>query len=244
MKKNRENLSQAIEPEKPNAKGRKKRLKKLIIALIIVCVIGAAAVLIPDLTVRFSAKDRIITAEEASELEKTDCILVLGCGVYGETPSHMLEDRLLTGIGLYESGVSDRLLMSGDHGREDYDEVNVMKTFATDRGIESSAVFMDHAGFSTYDSLYRAVHIFGVKRLVIVSQGYHLYRALYIAEKLGLEAYGVSADIRTYVGQLYRDLREILARDKDFVKCIIKPESTYLGETIPIVGDGNQTNDK
>ena len=103
---------------------------------------------------------------------------------------------------------------------------------------------MDHAGFSTYESIYRAKEIFGAEKIIIVTQEYHLYRALYIAEKLGIEAYGVSADYRTYSGQIKRDVREVLARFKDFVTVLIKPEPTYLGETIPISGDGNITNDK
>lgn len=107
----------------------------------------------------------------------------------------MLEDRLKQGIKLYELGASDRLLMSGDHGRKEYDEVNVMKKFAIDAGVPSEHIFMDHAGFSTYESLYRARDIFQADRIIIVTQKYHLYRAMYIAEKLGLEAYGVASDL-------------------------------------------------
>ena len=103
---------------------------------------------------------------------------------------------------------------------------------------------MDHAGFSTYESIYRAKEIFKAKKVVIVTQKYHLYWALYIANQLGLEAYGVGSDPRKYVGATYRELREILARDKDFIKCIFKPEPTYLGETIPVSSNGNATNDK
>ncbi len=193
--------------------------------------------------VKSSVKDRIIIPDEASGYE-IDCILVLGAGVWGERPSHMLEDRLLRSIELYKNGASDRLLMSGDNGRPDYDEVNVMKQFAINAGIPSEHIFMDHAGFSTYESLYRARDIFLAKKIIIVTQDYHLYRALYIAEKLGLDAYGVSSDYRTYIGQEYRDLREILARVKDFFYVIIKPKPTFLGEVIPVYGNGDLTNDK
>ena len=119
-----------------------------------------------------------------------------------------------------------------------------MKEFAINEGVPSEDVFMDHAGFSTYDSIYRAKEIFKAKNIIIVTQEYHLYRALYIAESLGLNAYGVSADSRKYAGQTSRELREILARDKDFVKSIFKPKSTYLGEEIPVSGNGDVTNDK
>ena len=156
----------------------------------------------------------------------------------------MLEDRILKAIELYENGVAPKIIMSGDHGREEYDEVNIMKNYAIEKGIPSEDIFMDHAGFSTYDSIYRAKHIFEVKNIVIVTQEYHLFRALHIANKLGINALGVNSDPRKYSGQTYREIREILARNKDFVKATFKPKSTYLGDTIPVNGNGDITNDK
>ena len=134
--------------------------------------------------------------------------------------------------------------MSGDHGRAGYDEVNKMKEYAVENGVSSHDVFMDHAGFSTYESMYRARDVFQAKKLIIVTQQYHLYRALYVAEKLGLEAYGVAADQMVYNGQLYREVREILARNKDFINTLIWPKPKYLGDAIPVNGDGDITNDK
>lgn len=183
---------------------------------------------------------------EPSDLagKKYDCILVLGAGVWdGNKPSPMLEDRLLMGIERFEAGASPRLLMSGDHGRPDYDEVNVMKNYAKSKGINSSSIFMDHAGFSTFDSLYRAREIFKVKSVLIVTQEYHLYRALYIARQLGLDAQGVAARKIVYTGQWMRDLREILARNKDFIKLFLHPKASILGDPIPIDGNGDITND-
>ncbi|MBR4018560.1 MAG: YdcF family protein, partial [Clostridia bacterium] len=110
-------------------------------------------------------------------------------------------------------------------------------------GVPSEDVFMDHAGFSTYESIYRAKEVFLAERVLIVTQGYHLYRALYVARSLGLEAEGVAADLRPYRGQRYYDLREVLARCKDFAMCIFKPLPTYLGEAIPVSGSGDLTND-
>ena len=118
-----------------------------------------------------------------------------------------------------------------------------MKAYAVAHGVPSEDVFMDHAGFSTYETVYRAKEIFGAKRVIIVTQEYHLYRALYIAERFGIEAYGVASDYHTYGGQTQRDLREVLARCKDFFASIFKPEPTYLGEKIPIDGNGDVTND-
>ena len=188
---------------------------------------------------------RIIVPEDALDLDGVDCIIVLGCLVKDNgDPSDMLSDRLRRGIELYKQGAAPKIIMSGDHGRTDYDEVNAMKRVAIDAGIPSSDVFMDHAGFSTYESIYRAKEIFGAEKVIIVTQEYHLYRALYIAEKLGLEAYGVDADYHSYRGQITRDVREILARCKDFASIIFKPEPTYLGEKIPISGNGDLTNDK
>lgn len=188
----------------------------------------------------------ILTVDEAAEME-FDCILVLGAGVWGDSPSHMLNERLSKCLEVYATGCTDRILMSGDHGREEYDEVNVMKDYAIENGISSDLIFMDHAGFSTYESMYRARDIFEVETVVIITQKYHLYRAIHDARKLGLNAYGVAADgmynydifVRTY-----NNTREALARTKDFFWCIAKPEPTYLGEAIPISSSGALTDDK
>ena len=218
-----------------------KVMKKLIIAVLCICIAAGAAVFGIDFYVRKSTEDYIRNYSTVGE--GYDCVLVLGCAVWGDRPSHMLEDRLLIAIDLCKMGASEKLLVSGDHGTSEYDEVNVMKTFATDRGIASENVFMDHAGFSTYESMYRAKEIFKAEKVLIVTQKYHLHRAIYDARKLGLDAYGVPCDIREYGGQIYRDIREILARNKDFFFTIFKPEPTYLGEEIPISGNGNETND-
>lgn len=222
-----------------------KWIKRIVCILLVLAVIISAGVFIIDAYVKASADSRILTAEAAAEIPDADCILILGCGVYeGGVPSPMLEDRLLTGIELYNSGVAPKIIMSGDHGQENYDEVNIMKQFAIDRGVPSEDIFMDHAGFSTYESAYRAKEVFEASKPIIVTQKYHLYRAIYDAKALGLEAYGVASDPREYAGQTYRDLREILARNKDFFTCILKPRPTYLGDAIPVNGNGDATNDK
>lgn len=221
-----------------------KRKKRVLLVICGVTFITVASPFIINVYVKYSVKSRLITVEEAAEL-KADCILVLGCGLNQDgTPSPMLGDRLQVGTRLYEEGASDRLLMSGDHGREDYDEVNAMKTYAVDRGIPSENIFMDHAGFSTYESIYRARDVFKAKKIILVSQEYHLYRGLYIARALGLDAYGVAADMQSYAGQKYYETREVVARVKDFLTSIFKPRPTFLGEAIPVNGNGDITNDK
>ena len=221
----------------------KKRIFRMFIIIVLLGVLGVISVFSINGYIKASAKKKILTLEQASKLDGVDCILILGAGVWGDRPTHMLEDRLKFGITLYEMNASGRLLMSGDHGRKNYDEVNVMKNYAINEGVPSSDIFMDHAGFSTYESLYRARDIFEAKKVIIITQEYHLYRALYVADKLGLDAYGVASNPREYVGQSSRELREILARVKDFLYVIIKPEPTYLGESIPVSGNGDITND-
>lgn len=218
-------------------------MKKIIKYTALLVIIVIATTLIINIYIKTTTKKQIVTETEAKKGD-IDCIIVLGAGIWGDKPSPMLEDRLLQAISLYNNGVSDKIIMSGDHGKQDYDEVNIMKQYAIDKGIPSEKIFMDHAGFSSYESIYRAKEIFKAKKIIIVTQKYHLYRSLYIANQLGIEAYGVGSDPRQYVGATYREIREILARNKDFVKCIFKPKPTYLGETIPVSGNGDITNDK
>lgn len=223
---------------------KKKTLRRIIAIFLCLCILGISAPVVINAAVTLTTADQIIEPQDAAKIQDVDCILVLGCYVHSDgNPSDMLHDRLQRGVELYELGAAPKLLMSGDHGRTNYDEVAAMKQFAINAGIPSEHIFMDHAGFSTYESIYRAKEIFGAKKILIVTQEYHLYRALYIADRLGVEAYGVSADYRSYSGQTGRDIREFLARVKDFVTGIFKPEPTYLGETIPIWGNGNLTND-
>lgn len=221
-----------------------KKLRIAVIALASLFVLTGIAVLAINHRICSFSASRILTEEQAATVEDADCILVLGCGLREDgTPSHMLSDRLQRGVSLYEKDIAPKLLMSGDHGREGYDEVNAMKQYALDCGIATDDIFMDHAGFSTYESMYRAKEIFGAEKIVIVTQQYHLYRAVYIAEMLGLEAYGVASDYRSYTGFFMRELREILARVKDFGMCLLRPEPTYLGEVIPLTGSGTLTDD-
>ena len=228
---------------------KKDKIKRILliclVAAVILGVLAVALLLGINSWVKSSVRDYILTEEQAAQLTDMDCILVLGCKVGADgTLSHMLEDRLRQGVALYELGAAPKLLMSGDHGTAEYDEVDAMKRYAVDAGIASQDVFMDHAGFSTYELVYRAKEVFQVRRVIIVTQEYHLYRALMVAREMGLEAYGVAVNYRTYVGQTARDIREILARVKDFGMTIFWPEPTYLGDVIPISGNGELTHDE
>lgn len=219
-------------------------LRIICIALCLILVCGITVFCLNAVVIR-TAEKYFLTQDEAAAQSDFDCILVLGAGVYNNgSPTWMLRDRLNTGIALYKAGAAPKILMSGDHGRKNYDEVNSMKDFALDTGIASADVFMDHAGFSTYESMYRARDIFQAKRIVIVTQRYHLYRAVYIARALGLDAYGVETPPQVYGGEMMREIREIAARVKDVFTAWLKPEPTFLGEAIPVSGNGNLTNDK
>ena len=220
-----------------------KRCKKYLKALSLLLILAAGLAWGINFYIQQTTKEQIFTAEQVPPGDY-DCILILGCGILpnGE-PTAMLNDRLLKGLELYEAEAAPKIIVSGDHGSAEYDEVNAMKSFLTDKGVPSEDIFMDHAGFSTYESIYRARDIFEAEKIIIVTQEYHLYRALYLAQSLDLQAVGVSADLRPYRGQAYRELREIAARDKDFFYALIQPEPTFLGESIPVSGDGNQTND-
>lgn len=229
----------------------KKYLKKLFqnkvfkicfCVFLITVILTASFLAFTNILILSSTKENIITKEQAKDIEDIDCIIILGCLVRSDgTPSDMLEDRLITGIDIYFELENTKIIMSGDHGQVEYDEVNTMKSFAIQSGVPSGDIFMDHAGFSTYETVYRSKEIFGADKIILVTQSYHLPRALYIAEQLGIEAFGVASDIRTYRGQTSRDIREVLARSKDFVYTLFKPLPTYLGEPISLDGDGNVT---
>ena len=165
-------------------------------------------------------------------------IAVSGKGGVGKTSLAAVIVKLL--VSAYPG---KKILASGDHGRDSYDEVNHMKQYAVGRGVDPDDVFLDHAGFSTYESMYRARDVFEVKSAIVVTQKYHLYRAVYNARRLGIDAYGVAADKRVYGKPVYNFVRESLARCKDFFMCIFKPEPTYLGEVIPISGSASLSDD-
>lgn len=224
------------------------RLKKRLIIIwsMLLCflLLSGAAFLIINAVVLNAAAPYIIADDDISE--PADCILVLGALVYNETHlSPILKDRVETAVRLFEAGMADRLLLSGDHGQKDYDEVNAMMEYAVSRGVPRENIFLDHAGFSTYESVYRARDVFCVESVIIVTQQFHLSRAVYIARGLGLEAYGVSADLRRYRDEQKNNMRESFARIKDFFYVnLFLPEPTYLGDVIPIYGESRLTHDK
>ena len=187
-----------------------KKCKIPLIVLLCLMICGISSVFGVDAYVRYTSKNAIISSEEAATLEGMDCIIVLGCQVKPDgTPSHMLSDRLDRSLELYNLGAAPKIIMSGDHGQKEYDEVNTMKAYAVDKGVPSSDVFMDHAGFSTYETMYRAKEIFGVKKAIIVTQKYHLYRAQLQAEAYGVDTLGIPATTKWVALRINNYLREV-----------------------------------
>ncbi len=220
------------------------RLKKSAIKFAVIC--GGAFVLIIALLfaviiyVDKSAESYIINAQTAP---KADAVIVLGAFVNKNgLPSPILKDRLEHGYELYVQGKAKKILVSGDHGTQNYDEVNAMKNYLLKKGVPSSDIFMDHAGFNTYDSMYRAKEIFGINKLLVSTQSFHMNRALYIARSIGVEAYGYPSEDKTVYNMDYLQMRESFAKIKAFIDTdVLKRKPKYLGDIIPISGDGTLT---
>lgn len=189
-----------------------------------------------------TTQDDIVDQQAAASFD-ADAIIVLGASVYPDgTPSGILQDRLDDGIALYFAGAAPKIIMSGDNGTESYNECWAMKQYAISQGVPSEDVFCDHAGFSTYETMYRARHVFGADRVVIATQTYHLYRAVYDAQGVGMEAIGVPSDYGEYVNQSWYDFREIFARTKDFFQVLFSVPSTFVGDPISLDQSGDVTN--
>ena len=210
--------------------------------LALFCGIVAALIIFTfNLVIIKTAEPLIVNSAEAAALfgdgEKADCILVLGASVSQHGPSTILANRLDMGLQLFELGTSDIMLLSGDNGTIEYNEVQAMKNYVlaegADIGLEPANIYLDYAGFSTYASAKRCKDVFQADRVIIVTQRYHLYRAVYNAKLVGLDVVGVAA-VDTKSGQALRDLREIPARVKDFVLTHIGYTPKIMGETVPL----------
>ncbi|SEG02366.1 protein SanA, affects membrane permeability for vancomycin [Eubacterium ruminantium] len=219
----------------------KKTIKISIISVCVILFICIAGTIAVNIEIILREKKKIRSIEDIPK--DYDCILVLGCSVREDgTPSSVLRERLDKAIELYNR-YGGKILMSGDHKTLYYNEVRVMKEYAVSHGVPSEDIFLDHAGYSTYDSIYRAKYTYDIKKMVIVTTKYHLFRALYIADVFGIDAYGyASKDVKSEA--VYNNIREIFARDKDFISCILKPQSEVTGDKISIFGNGDVTNIK
>ncbi len=227
-------------------------MTRLIRKLMLLIIIAAVLVLGLSAYVTQSVKSEIagvdtgggISETEAADCKSIDpqCILVLGCSVWAnDEPSPMLRDRLDTAIALYKAGVAPKLLLSGDNSIVEYSEPDCMLKYILAKGVPPEDIFLDYAGFSTYESVYRSHAVFMADRMIVVTQKYHLFRALKACKALGIKAKGVASNQQKYSGRYYREAREVLARDKDFFKGMIKAKPTFLSDEIPVDGDGTVT---
>ena len=166
-------------------------------------------------------------------------VLILGAQVRWTHLSDVLRDRVDTAIAIYRAGLVDKLLVSGDRGNKYYNEVSAIYLYLKSQGIHTGDIFLDIAWFDTYDSLYRAKHIFGVSSLIIATQKFHLPRAVYIANQLGIASRGVVADQRPYRDEVRNQIRESLARVKAVVDISIGSSPAVLGKSTPITWSSN-----
>ncbi len=201
-------------------KGR--RIVALLLAAVLLC---CTYVLGVNFYVILSQKGSIISGQEAQTMQNIDYVLVLGCGVREDgSPSNMLFQRLKTGAETFKSlkaSKGAKLLLTGDNSGESYNELAAMKSVSLENGVSEDKITIDNIGFSTYESLYNAKNVYGAKKIIIITQPYHMFRALYIAKSLGMEAFGVTAYLPFYPRQIIWSLREVVARNKDFLLCAV-----------------------
>lgn len=195
---------------------------------------------------RVVAFDRYIVDDCLHDIKgQRPAVLVLGASVQNKNQiSPIFIDRLDTSVELYRAGLVRKIIVSGDHGRSTYDEVNVAKEYLLDQQVPAQDIFLDHAGFDTYDSLYRAKQIFAADDLLVVTQDFHLPRALYIAQRLGLNAWGCRADKRFYTDSKYLERREWLASIKAWLDVNLDSKPRFGGASFNLESDGRETWDE
>lgn len=194
-------------------------MKKLkIFIIILLCIILIPFII--NFYVVFKVNNKIINLDEINK--KYDFGLVLGCGVKKDgTPSLMLQDRLDKVIEIYNKGLINNIIISGHHSKS-YSEVDVMEDYLLNHNISKNVIIRDNEGFSTSESIENYQKKYKDKSVIIITQEYHLYRSLYLAQKFNLNAIGTPTKMVNYGGQIFRNIREILARNKDFLKYIFK----------------------
>ncbi len=218
-------------------------LRGILRFLIMILIIAALYTAFANLWIIYTQKNRIVKAEDVKKFDY-DAILVLGCSVKPDkSPSHMLADRLDTAYEVYKA-TGLKIIVSGDHRDDYYNEVRVMKDYLIGKGVPSEDIYMDHAGYSTYDSMYRAKNTFGASSVIVITQKYHLYRAIYVAGRMGYNAVGVDAEVQPYSGQFMRDMREMLSRDKAYIDCMLQVKPKEYGDKYSLSESGDLTDER
>ncbi len=200
-----------------------KRVLKFLIKIILA---GVLAIALINLWVIVSQHRYVKDLDEIKDMD-CDCVLVLGAGVWGDEPSPLLRDRIIMGVRSFEAADADYILMTGDNLYDDYNEPAVMTDYAIRLGADGDKIRQDRYGLRTYDSMWRARNVFECNKIIVVTQSYHISRALYIARGLGMEAYGVTSDLDWYGGNPWYFTREIAARVKEFFYMFVKPEARF-----------------
>ncbi|OCB70480.1 hypothetical protein B0A79_00135 [Flavobacterium piscis] len=212
-------------------------MKKYFKIFLLLVIIGLVAIVSVNYYVKSSTKKNIYYS--IKKFPKNDVGIIFGAGINGDQPSKYLKDRLDAGISLYKANRINKILLSGDNGRDEYDELTVMKNYCFNHGVDTTKIFIDYAGFDTYSTIYRAKHIFNIKKATLISQEYHLNRAIYIGQKLGIKSVGYSANNGEYRGYKYVTFREYGSIFKSFFDILRNREPHFLGNSIDINGASN-----
>jgi SanA protein len=203
---------------------------------ILVVLVGALVVLAIPIGMRIGVSRYLYVSD--TSLPKTEVAIVLGASVVRNEPSPILAARANAAIQLYEDGKVSKILVTGDNATTNYDEVNPVQRYLLAAGIPPQDIFLDHAGFDTYSSMYRAKVVFDATSATVVTQDFHLPRAVFIARSLGLTAYGYTAGGPSSVWDY---LREIPASAKALLDLVFRRVPQYLGTPYPLTGDGQST---
>lgn len=217
----------------------------LVRAALALLLCAVAAVAVANIVTVGATRGQVGTvASLADEFagEPADAVVALGASVYADgTPSDILADRLEVAVDLYKAGAARAIIVSGDNRDSHYNESDAMKAYCVALGVPSEDVYVDHGGNTTYESMYRARHVFGAERIIVATQAYHLYRAMFTADCLGMDAWGVACDKGAYDDQTAYSLREVMARTKDFYAALLRLPVNVGDETVSLEASGDLT---
>lgn len=215
----------------------KKHFKKFLLLAVI------GLIVVVGINYYIKSQTNPLIYHSANEMPSEKVGIIFGAGIWGDRPSKYLKDRLDAGIELYRQQKIKIILLSGDNGSDEHDELTVMKLYCYEHGVDTTKVFLDYAGFDTYSTMYRAKHIFNIDKAILVSQGYHLNRAIYIGNKLGVKSVGLAADNGFYHNFKYVKFRECFSICKAAIDVARNREPHFLGGKIDIDGVSNYTKD-
>ena len=218
---------------------------RLLLAVVLLAVLAAAVVVVANTVTVMSTRDRVGTVAQLTrdmQGNPADAVLVLGASVHPDgQPSDILADRLEVAVDLYKAGAARAIIVSGDNRDSHYNESDAMKAYCVKLGVPSQDVYVDHAGNTTYESMYRARHLFGAERVIVATQAYHLYRAMFAGTQMGMQVWGVATDKGAYDDQFSYSVREIVARTKDFFAALLGVKVPLQEDPISLDDSGDLT---